>query len=63
MKSITFLIIVTIMTSCAVIQEPIIYENQSPLTFNLKDEINKEIFEGFYDSDSTKIPKNAYFLK
>jgi len=32
-------------------------------TFSLKQEINKSIVDGFFDGDSTKIPKGTYFLK
>lgn len=28
----------------------------------LINELNSSIFEGFYDSDSSKIPTNAYFV-
>lgn len=63
MKTTLIIILFFIVSSCACVQEAPIYDNQNPFTFNIKDEINKEIFDGFYDSDSTKIPKNAYFLK
>ena len=31
--------------------------------FSLKDELNKSIVDGFYNSDTTKISKNTYFLR
>jgi len=33
------------------------------LEISLKDEINKSIFDGFYNNDSTKISKEIYFIK
>ena len=60
MKIILLIIGISVLTSCACVHDTT--QNYNP-KFNLTDEINKEIFDGFYGGDSTKIPKNAYFLK
>lgn len=53
-----FLFILT-MTSCVSVKK----QTESIPNFSFKDELNNEIFEGFYLSDSAKIPKNVYFIK
>ena len=52
------LIIAIFVASCSVTRQTTPCHN-----FSLKDEINHEIIDGFFNGDTTSIPKNTYFLK
>lgn len=58
-----YLIIILLFTSSCMVSNSIPTTTSFNTTFSIKNEINKSIFDGFYDNDSTKISKDTYFLK
>jgi hypothetical protein len=59
MKYLLLFIIILLRFNCATVSRPSISESLP----SFKDELNKSIFDGFYDNDSTKITKDSYFVK
>ena len=59
MKHLLFILAI-LLTSCS-IEKPLINICNADSSF--KDDVNKSIVDGFFDGDTTNIPKNTYFLK
>lgn len=63
MRILLTILLTILLYSCNYNTSQNIYSNNIIKEDEFKNIINESIIDGFYDNDSTKIPKNAYFIK
>jgi hypothetical protein len=56
-------LISVILTSCVSHKKTPLKTNENLYNFDICQDINNSIIDGFFDNDSTKIKENTYLLK
>ena len=59
-SKVKYIVIFTMLSGCSTAKKHTI---EDVLNYSFKDELNKSIIDGFYDSDTTGIGKDIYLLK